>query len=283
MDREDWREWGRKAGHMAGVLATLVIAGTVLGTVGRPAWERVRSSQPELRLKDLEGAVGQGTVLGLLGGLRGVIADFAFLRAYVASEKRDLPATEANIRLATTLDPSSTFFWINGARILAFDIPAWRIKALRKAQPEGISPALEDHVRREQALRGLEFLDEGLRHRPGDPRLLLEQAYIHILRLNNRRAAAPLLKRAASTPGAPYALGRLYADNLVQLGRPLDAYAYLRNLYPTLPNDRPDAARPIVLEWLRELEDTLRLPEAQRLPLQPEESLETANPQEGTP
>src|SRR5688572_5858927 len=138
-----------RALSLAVVVAVLALAGAALDWVVAPAWSAARARQPALRLHPSMAAAGQGVTLALLGGFRALVADALWIRMYVVWERRDLPGTQSLIQLVTAVDPRPTYFWINGARILANDLAVWRIEAA--GGYEAIGPATEARLNREQA------------------------------------------------------------------------------------------------------------------------------------
>ena len=77
------------------------------GTMAEHAWRGVRPHIPEIGRKELEPTLGQGVLLGILGGLRTVVADLTWIRSYVLWERRDRAGCEALMRAACALDPHS--------------------------------------------------------------------------------------------------------------------------------------------------------------------------------
>ena len=130
--------WGRLADSRSSVFANvksrllaifvtlggLALTGAALRWMEAPLWSALRAEQPALRLGSAGAAAGQGVTLGLLGGFRAIVADFTWLRLHVIWEQRDLAATDTLLRLVTTIDPRPLYFWVNGARIIAFDMTA---------------------------------------------------------------------------------------------------------------------------------------------------------------
>lgn len=240
------------------MLRLAVVAGVVLGTAGwvasplhRIGWNDVRASQPELNLGEIESALGQGILIGFLGGFRTVIADFMYIQMNTYWEQRDRAKTESMIQLITAVDPRPMFFWRNGARIIAYDVPVWR---LREHGYMGDAPeAVQRRINAEQAERGLALLDRALDFHPDNAFLYLEKAQIHLGRLDDREAAAGYYLKASQMPNAPYYPARIYAEMLRQLGRKKEALAHLEGLLPTLPADVPAAQRSVVLHRIGEL------------------------------
>lgn len=274
MARDSWfHRTGRRL-LVAG--AALLGAGMITSPLQDQVWGEVKTFQPELNLVDVEDALGQGMVLGLLGGFRTLLADFVFLRVNHHWEKRDRPNTEALIALTTAIDPRPMFFWLNGARMVAYDIPVWRVR--ERGGWDDLPEAVKDRIFAEQAERGLAMMDRAAKFHPDDYRVPLEKAQIYNNKLKDYESAARLYREAAEMPDAPYFTARIHAELLRDLGRPGEAYDYLRELYPTLPTmqENPAGGRDVVLERLRDLEAELDLPPIQRLPRQPVEAVSPA-------
>ncbi len=200
----------------------------------------------ELRLAGNE----EGGVFGILGGMRVVAAGGLWLRANLAWEKRDPAATAALLKLTVAADATPRYFWLNGARMLAYDLPEWR------SEP-GMPAALRSKLAGEQARMALDFLADGLRAHPHDALLLVEMANIRLRALGDREGAAQLFRRAAEQADAPYYAARIHAELLVQLGRLDEALAWLRQILPALPADDPAARREVVVQRIKALEAQL--------------------------
>lgn len=244
------------------VFVVLTLCGWATRPLVAPAWREVRAREPALQADTLERSLGQGITFAILGGFRAVVADFLWLETYARWERDDLPGTQKMIDLVTTIDPRPLYFWINGARIIAYDMPHWRYRAAERERR--LTDALRQRIDREQARAALELLERGLGVHPDAPLLLIEMANIHQRRLQDTATAAEYYHRAALQPDAPYYAGRIYAVLLEQLGRHQEAYNWLRDLYPTLPPDNPMANAPFVLDRIRRLERLLDIPEERR-------------------
>jgi hypothetical protein len=221
----------------------------------------VRSQeQSAARTASLRAAAGQGVAFGLLGGFRTIVADCVWLRAYASWERSDAPATATLLRLTTALDPRPLGFWLNGARIMAYDIPVWRIAALGG---DSVPGAVRRHIGEEQARRALDYLDAAMMHHPASAALWIERAAIELNRLHDLAAAAKSYRRAAAQPDTPYYAARLHAELLRRLGRKAEALAWLKQLHPHLPPHDRAAQAGRVLARIRMLERELRVPAAQ--------------------
>jgi len=244
------------------VALSLLIAGIALRPIEGPAWENVRSKQPALRLESLKDALGQGVTVGLLGGFRAIVANFFWIRTYAVWQENDIPKTQTLIKLVTAIDPRPLFFWQNGSRIIAYDMPNWRIDKAGgyDAVPQNVQRRFDE----EQSKVAVEYLENALEFHPEHPLLVLEIGNVFLNRLKDNETAARYYLRASKHPDAPYYAARIYAELLRRLDRKPEAYAFLKELYPTLPKDNMMAQAPIVLERIRELEEELEISDALR-------------------
>ena len=202
-----------------------------------------------LRVEQLTALAGQGGLPAVLGGLRSAVAGGFWLRANLAWERRDAGATAALLELTVAADERPAYFWLNGARMLAYDVPEWL--------PDTAPTVVRQQVSELQAQRALDFLARGLRWHGPDADLYVEQANIHLRRRGDLENAARCYRLAAEQPGAPFYAGRLHAGLLVELGRLREALAWLRQILPTLPADDPAARREVVQARIRALEREL--------------------------
>lgn len=176
-------------------------------------------------------------------------ADGAWVMLNAAWERGDEPRVRA--LLALTLAASGEdYFRLNGARMLAFDLPAWRMRRHAEA-PDSV----QAHWRRQGAREALGLLGED---GAWSASRWIEAANITLYALGDRAGAAELYRRAAEAPGAPWHAGRIHAQLLHELGRDREAVEWLRAWLPRLPPDDPAAQRDLVAARLAELELELR-------------------------
>lgn len=239
-------------------LAGLAAAGALLGWVAAPVWSDMRRREPALRLDSAIAATGQGITLALLGGFRALVADAAWIRMYVLWEQRDLPATDTLIHVVSAVDPRPLYFWLNGARILAYDLKAWRIEAA--GGYEAVPPAAQARIARDQAAVAIRHLDAAMAFHPASAEVWVERANIELNGLRDVAAAAESYRKGWEQPGAPYYAARLYAEMLRRLGRKAEALAWLVKLHPSLPPHDEAAAADAVLGRIRDLERELGVP-----------------------
>ncbi len=236
----------------------LALAHGALRPVEAPLWAALRAEQPALRLATAGAMAGQGLTLGVLGGFRAIAADFTWLRVFVIWEKRDLPATETLLRLVTAIDPRPVYFWLNGARIVAYDMTAWRIAAA--GGYDAVPAAEQERLGMQQAHLALHHLDEAMAFHPASADLWIERGSIELNRLHDPLAAAASYRHAWEQPGAPYFVARLHAEMLRRAGRKAEALAWLVRLHPQLPKQDEAAGADMVLGRIRDLERELAVP-----------------------
>ncbi|MFT4900859.1 MAG: hypothetical protein ACI81V_000126 [Lentimonas sp.] len=244
--------------QLVAVLLVLAAVSLALRPLERPAFAAVQAQRSELPLAELEGALGQGIVVGVLGGFRTILADFSWIRLNTAWEKREAAELDALIRLVTTLDPNSVYFWVNSARMLAYDVPHWRIREAGGVAL--VSEARQAAIVQEQAQQAFVLLAQARKFHPDEPKLYLEVAQIYLNRLKDDALAAEWFLKASQFPGAPYYTARIYAELLRRQGLEREAYEFLKQLHASLPDD-PHAQKNVLLERIRELEASLAIPE----------------------
>jgi tetratricopeptide (TPR) repeat protein len=243
------------------VILILLLLGLCLRPIEAPAWQAVKTRQPEMNLEAIEGALGQGLVVGVLGGFRAILADFLWIRANTIWERRERAKLDAMIRLVTTLDPRPEFFWLNGSRMIAYDVPNWRIR--EEGGYDAVPEVRQQAIDREQAEQAFELIARALEFHPENARLYLERGQIYLNRLKDDANAAKWFLKAWEQEGAPYFTARIYAELLRRQGKHAEAYDFLKELHRTLPDD-PFAQKDVILERIGELEQTLEIPAWER-------------------
>lgn len=241
-------------------LCGLLAVGTALHPLGN-ALERGGARSAEPGHEQGAGAVlGRSLIASVCGGLRGLAADGLWLRTYAAWARRDLPATGQLIHLVTLVDERPLDFWINGARMLAYDMPRWQLAAGGGGQTR----VVRRRIIRERAAVALKYLNAGRRFHPDSAALCIEAANIHLNLTGDLEAAGRWYREAAGKDDAPRYVARIYAELLCRQGRYREAHAWLCALCPSLPAGDPDAMRGVILRRIAALEDRLAIPAERR-------------------
>jgi len=165
-------------------------------------------------------------------------------------------------------------FWDDGSRQIAYDIPAWfKYERPPPTTDEQKKHYAQDYAKfdHDQAVNGLEFLDRGLQFLPNNYKLLLDKAEIYQNRLAGEpgalEQAAEQYKLAAAATKQVYFPMRQAIRILWSLGdkqHQFAAYDYLKNRYPTLPEDAPDAQKGVMWDTVQAMEKYLKIPDPDR-------------------
>ncbi|MCH8541384.1 MAG: hypothetical protein LAT58_11535 [Opitutales bacterium] len=249
---------------LALVLVVALVVGILARPVEEPAWQWVRDQEPALQLESLEDLLGQGIVVGVMGGFRSIFANLLWIRGSEYWKERDLPGMQTMIRLVIAIDPRPSFFWMNGARITSLDMPHWRIR--EQGGRQNVPEVVQERIFEEQNLAGIEILERAMIYHPEDPQYPLEIGLILARRMDDLEGALVYYRKASEMPRAPAYAARTYAQILRRLGRDEEAYEWLASIYPTLdPNNIRDRAE-MMLRRIRELEEDLEIPPEERIP-----------------
>ncbi|MEO5719887.1 MAG: hypothetical protein ABIR71_00270, partial [Chthoniobacterales bacterium] len=115
---------------------------------------------------DLREQIGQLGFVAALSGFRAVVADFLFIRAYIAWERTEWSRVLFLFRQITTLQPRSILFWDMAAWHMAWNASTAALHD--SSQPR---PALRLKAQREYFDLGRDFLEHGIRNNPDRPQL----------------------------------------------------------------------------------------------------------------
>lgn len=149
------------------------------------------------------GAIPSGEALLVRGGgLSAVAADLAWIQAMIAWEQGHEADTVRGIHAAVRLNPRPHYFWVNGARILAFDITSWRLARL-EAEGSQVPQAARAKIVEEQARQALSFLASGEEILGQSTVLTIESGFIQLHARKDRLAARVCFQRAVESGSAP--------------------------------------------------------------------------------
>jgi len=142
----------------------------------------------------------------MAGGYGTIAADCLWLKTNLAWETKDQVRVRRLIDFTVRADPHAPYFWLNGSRILAYDIPAWQ------RERDGLAPlALQDRWRLAGADEALRLLERGLQWHGKTAALHLEMANICLYGLGDRHRAAEYYRLASEQSDAPDYAARIYA------------------------------------------------------------------------
>lgn len=250
-----FRLWG------AGIV--LLLAG---GVASDRSWSAVRPCIPELGVRQLEPSAGQGVLLGVLGGLRTVVADVSWLRSYVLWERKEEAGCEALMRLACTLDPHARYFWEQTGFAVGLDMANWEIR--RRGGYARLSQEVQDHLFASYARKGIAVLEEGAKASRSRAPFLIVAGQLAEMKVREPRLAASYYRAAAESHDAPWYAARFAARTAWEAGDRTQAYEWYREQWMNVLRIRHEDRAPDDLAELRMMEDALRLPTMRRIPRQ---------------
>jgi hypothetical protein len=254
-------------------LALLRAAGVALlvaaGWASDRSWAAVRPCIPELGPRQLEPSAGQGVLLGVLGGLRTVVADVAWLRSYVLWERKEEAACEALMRLSCTHDPNARYFWEQTAFAVGFDMANWEIR--KRGGYVRLSKDIQEHLFTSYARKGIAVLDEGARVSRARAPLMIVAGQLAEMKLKDMRLAASYYRAAAESEDSPWYAARFAARTAWAAGDRAQSYDWFREHWVRVLRVKYEDKAPDDLAELRMMEEALFLPQARRLPRQPGE------------
>ena len=139
-------------------------------------------------------------------GYRTFAADCLWLQTDLAWEAKEEAKVRRLVGFTVATDPRTIYFWLNGARILAYDFPAWRCQSDPQAPL-----AVQAGWRTAGANEALALLERGLKYHGDSAAFDLEMANICLYGLGDRHRAAAYYLRASGQPDAPDYAARIYA------------------------------------------------------------------------
>jgi hypothetical protein len=243
----------------------LVLAGW--GAV-KVSWEeRLYREREQLRYhgitinREVREQVGQGMMLALLSGFRGVVADFTWLGVTGAWEEKEWFKVKNLIDLATTLQPRTLLFWEMGGWHLA-----WNASIEKRNNPFEPSEARRIKEERFWIEEGRKLFVRGAENNPDRYQLWLQLAWINDQKIKNYHEAAYYYRKVTSFPDAPIYLERFVGYALEKAGEDQAAYDYWKELWRRpLPHTDPQRAWDKIEKKIRDLENKLKIPREQRV------------------
>jgi hypothetical protein len=247
-------------------------------------WEqRIAHEQNKLRYggmamtRQLRDELGQGLTIGVLSGMRSVVADLLWLNVTAQWEDEQWFNMEGYINLCTALQPRSITFWDIGGWQLAWNAS---VSAMR-------DPKQPSALRRLKASRfwidkGLDVYKRGIENNPEHYKLWADTALLYQQRLAEQEermglfaaakrdyeSAAYYYQQASERPGAPIFYERFPAIMYAKAGDNQASYASWRALWLRLtPQQREmhEHWKEKIESSIRQLENKLSIPKEKRV------------------
>ncbi len=264
----------------AGLVALLL----GLWAPGKILWERELAREQDLfryggapLTRQLRDELGQGLTIGVLSGMRSVVADLLWLNVTLAWEQQQWFKMGGYINLCTALQPRSLVFWDIGGWQLA-----WNVSVAAAHDPKQPSDLRRLKASRFWIEKGREVYQRGIENNPEHFKLWADLALLHQMRLadyeerarlheaaaRDYRKAAYYYEQANLRPDVPAFYERFPAYMYEKAGDDRDAYATWRSIWSRLtPAERlqPAHAADKVESSIRRLEKKLSIPKEKRV------------------
>ena len=210
--------------------------------------------------------LGTQAVVGVLGGLRFVVAFYFSLEAVTHWENQEWDELAQKYRITNLLSPRDSAEWRNSAWHMGYNASAWYELSDRE-NPEAVRKLL----RLRYIERGKDILREAIRWNPDDAFLYRDLANIY--RDKERTEVCKISEiyhRASQCPNALSYMYRFYAYYLADCeGHEQKAYETLMEMYLEGRKHLIETGRmvwkPTLIVKIRELEEKLGIPEPDRI------------------
>ena len=237
-------------------------------------WEQDIARQQDLlryggvtMTRQLRDQLGQGLTIGVLSGMRNVVADLVWLQVTTEWMNNEWFKMGAYINLCTALQPRATVFWEMGGWHLAWNC----LDQCGGRSPESQSePAGAEGVALLLVDRGAEIYKRGLENNPQYWRLWMDLGQLYDQRLKDYPTAADYYQKASEQPNAPIYLERAgpIMFDIQHANEPVECYARWKALWERLtPEERTEKAHTPerVEKEIRILEQKLSIPKEKRV------------------
>ncbi len=210
---------------------------------------------------DMRERLGQDGYLAALSGFRSVVADLLWIEANTAWQRTEWGKMKVLFDNVTALQPRTVMFWDMAGWHMA-----WNASVAAFNDPKQPSEALRIRAQRQYFELGRDYYERGVKNNPDRWQMYGRLANLYQDKLNQPCEAAENYAQAAKIEGAPAYMERFAAYRLAECpGHEREAYETLRELYQRGEEQR----LPTLLTKLRELQEKLEIPEAERLDLPP--------------
>ncbi len=202
--------------------------------------------------------------IAALGGFRAEVADLLWIEAHIDWTRTEWGKMLDRFNLVTALEPRNVLFW---------DMAAWHMgwNASAAAINDPTQPYLALRMKRQHAyfMIARDLLQRGIQNNPDKYKLYESLATLDRDKLQDHCSAAVEFKKAGSFTESPDYNRRFAAYELAHCpGHEREAYKELVRLYNLSVNER----LPRVYQELKTLQESLNIPEGQRIKI-PESEL----------
>jgi len=219
-------------------------------------WEqRLAQEQDILRYngapmtRQLRDELTQGLTIGVLSGMRNIVADFIWLEVTTEWMNNEWFRMSAYINLCTALQPRAPVFWDMGGWHLA-----WNASINALGDPRSKAPDLRQiKASRFWIDRGLEIYKRGIENNPTYWLLWRDTGLLYQQQLKDYRTAAYYYQKASEQPNAPIYLERFPAIMYGLAGDDQAEYAAWQALWKRLtPEEREQK-----MHWKEKIESNI--------------------------
>ena len=140
--------------------------------------------------------IGQLGFIAALSGFRALVADFLFIQAHVSWERTDWTRVLLLFRQVTMLQPHVPLFWDMAAWHMA-----WNASTAAINDPKQPRLALRMKAQREYFDLGRDFLEDGIRNNPQEPKLYEALGRLYRDKYKDHERAAEYFQVAAAEAG----------------------------------------------------------------------------------
>lgn len=180
-----------------------------------------------------------------LDGIKKLAGGLAWVGVYGDWRRRDVGSMMRGMEWTVRLDPDTMVYWLDSARIIAYDVKTWREDRGSEEEPSS--------VKYEQLHRAIAWLDQGRAIHPREVQLPIEQAVMWWSVARDAERAEKAWAAAQACKNVPHFVARVRAEMLVELGRSQEALAVLEAELPRLAADDPSAMKAVVRQRIAEL------------------------------
>lgn len=211
--------------------------------------------------QDIRDAIGQGAALGLLAGFRGFIANLLFIQAHEHWANEEWQRMRNLLEVVCTLQPRNVKFWELSAWHLA-----WNVSYAASINPREPREAARIRAQRGWILEGRKLLERGVQAVPDTWHLWFHLGWLINQKQNIPEESAYYFMKAAKFPDAPAYIARFAGYDLRKAGKLEEALQWWRWIWSQYPEKKHQRQYfwDKVEEQIRELEDELNIPVAER-------------------